>query len=95
MDCPGGLGSLIFLSAFLKASTLVLMDCPGGRLARRGQPVRANGFNPCFNGLSRRTYVHLGVHRDLLASTLVLMDCPGGRSLKALGESVGLLQPLF
>ena len=95
MDCPGGLGSLIFLSAFLKASTLVLMDCPGGRLARRGQPVRANGFNPCFNGLSRRTRGLARYVGSYHASTLVLMDCPGGRLHEARRGPLDKLQPLF
>jgi len=47
------------------------------------------GFNPCFNGLSRRTTIESRVPKVLRASTLVLMDCPGGLELQYLHEGDG------
>ena len=78
MDCPGGRRPLMPLLAFIVASTLVLMDCPGGLAISRFNASFAMGFNPCFNGLSRRTGARARRDAGGDASTLVLMDCPGG-----------------
>jgi len=32
MDCPGGLAARVAISERVEASTLVLMDCPGGHI---------------------------------------------------------------
>ena len=72
-----------------RASTLVLMDCPGGPesipIARRSESC----FNPCFNGLSRRTVGVADQRPDVVASTLVLMDCPGGPAVHNAGGPSG------
>ena len=66
------------LLAFIVASTPVLMDCPGGLAISRFNASFAMGFNPCFNGLSRRTGARARRDAGGDASTPVLMDCPGG-----------------
>jgi len=55
MDCPGGHDKEVPAPAAGDASTLVLMDCPGGRQNAARRARSCGSFNPCFNGLSRRT----------------------------------------
>ena len=44
----------------------------------RAPRITVISFNPCFNGLSRRTDSRGHAIPAPHASTLVLMDCPGG-----------------
>jgi len=95
MDCPGGLNHIHVELGAEQASTLVLMDCPGGREWENNIRSMSVSFNPCFNGLSRRTAGARSKKQGAEASTLVLMDCPGGRAPSARRRAAVSLQPLF
>ena len=76
------------------ASTLVLMDCPGGQpgitVGDALELASTLVLMDCPGG-----HAKLGPHVVLQASTLVLMDCPGGHQRDQHARHLWRLQPLF